>query len=82
MLQRAEIEELISALQVWANGATAEKVQVGFVGPKGGPYDPYELVHAVESETEDGKAFLEILEHSVRREGLERVTARLKGDLR
>jgi AcrR family transcriptional regulator len=51
-------------------------------GPKGGPYGPYELVHAVESETEDGKAFLEILEHSVRREGLERVTARLKGDLR
>lgn len=51
---------------------------IGFLGGKD-LLTPSQLVTAVQSETEDGKAMLEILEHGMRREpdGIQAVLARL-----
>jgi hypothetical protein len=74
MLTEEERRELLHAVEAWADAAPDEPV-LGFVGGEGF-CSPRELVRAVQSFSDTGEAFLELLEHGVRREGLERVVGR------
>jgi hypothetical protein len=74
MLTEDERRELLDAVIAWANAAPDEPV-LGFVGSEG-LCSPRELVHEVEARTGTGEAFLQMLEHGVRREGLKQVVSR------
>jgi hypothetical protein len=77
MLSPQERTQLITALDNWAKSAP-DMPLVGFLaGEK--LFTPKELVQEVRTETSDGEAVLEILEHGVRREGVDSVVARLGG---
>jgi hypothetical protein len=77
MLDPQERSQLIVALEVWAK-SVPDRPLVGFLaGEK--LFTPTELVQQVREETPDGQAVLEILEHGVRREGVDSVVARLGG---
>ena len=76
MLSTLEREQIVVALQSWAKFAPDEPV-AGFLGQER-LFTPWELVEQVTHETADGQALLEILEHGVRRQGLQAVVARLK----
>lgn len=79
MLSSEERLQIVSALRVWAENAPDEPVFGTMLNLE--QVTPMELLRDVENEKEIGKLFLEILEHSVRREGLERVTQRFMGRL-
>jgi hypothetical protein len=74
VLTEDERAKLLDAFVSWAGSAPQEPF-LGFVGDDG-HYSPLELVAEIEQRTETGEAFLEILEHGVRREGLEQVVRR------
>jgi hypothetical protein len=77
MLNPQERSQLIVALEAWAKSVPDQPL-VGFLdGEK--LFTPTELVQEVREETPDGQAVLEILEHGVRREGVNGVVARLGG---
>jgi hypothetical protein len=78
MLTPQERERVTSAMRQWAQRAPNEPI-VGFLGTS--LLTPKEMVTAVEEDTSDGQAILEILEHGVRREGLDAVVDRLKRQL-
>jgi hypothetical protein len=75
VLSPDETVELITALSIWAKTEPDEPL-LGFIGG-GKLLTPLEIVSAIQTETDDGKAILEILEHGVRREGISRVVGRL-----
>lgn len=75
MLSERERERLVAALHEWADAVPEEPV-AGFIGD-GRLLTPRELAQAAAQETPDGEALLQILEHGVRREGLEAVVERL-----
>ncbi|WP_180542256.1 hypothetical protein [Nevskia soli] len=75
MLSPDEKSQLIAALRIWAKTERNQPV-LGFIGG-GKILTPWEIVSAVERESEDGEAVLEVLEHGVRREGISRVVGRL-----
>jgi hypothetical protein len=74
MLRGREKQQIIGALKQWAS-SVPNKRMLGFAGSNF--LTPKEIVQAALEETEDGLAILEILEHGVRREGIESVTKRL-----
>lgn len=76
MLTGEEKSMIIDALSIWAESAPDEPT-IGFLD-NGYLLKPRELVVAVRVGTSDGLAALEILEHGVRREGIESVTRRLR----
>jgi hypothetical protein len=75
MLDQNERQRIVDALALWARSAPDEPV-FGLFGD-GELMRPEEVLNAVESETAAGKAILEILEHGVRREGLDKAVSRL-----
>jgi hypothetical protein len=75
VLSLTERGMIVSALATSAQSEQPEPM-LGFIG-SGSLLTPLEIVSAVERETEDGKAILEILEHGVRREGIDTVVSRL-----
>jgi hypothetical protein len=75
MLSSDERLQITKALSQWAEWAPDEPM-VGFLG-RSRLLSPRELVEQVFENTPDGKALLEILEHGVRREGINQVVARL-----
>ncbi|WP_031495313.1 hypothetical protein [Bryobacter aggregatus] len=76
-MSQAERAKVIEALIIWAKSAPEEPV-IGFIGG-GAILTPREIVRAVQQETEDGQAILEILEHGIRREGIDMVLNRFHG---
>lgn len=74
MLGQDEKNTLIDALKIWAS-RVPERPVLGFLGSDF--LTPKQIVDAAINETEDGKVILEMLEHGVRREGLEPVAERL-----
>jgi hypothetical protein len=75
MLNAVEREQIAKALFEWAE-SVPDQPMVGFLGRER-LLTPREVVKQVSEKTPDGQAVLEILEHGVRREGIERVVARL-----
>ena len=75
MLTMDEKATILRALRAWAENAPDEPM-IGFLGSKS-LLTPHELIANIETQTSDGKAILQILEHGVRREGIEEVIARL-----
>jgi CheY-like chemotaxis protein len=75
VLTATEKRQIVAALKAWAKTAPDEPT-IGFLG-NGDLLRPSEIVTAVESGTDDGESILEILEHGVRREGIEKVVSRL-----
>lgn len=75
MLTPTERKDVIEALSRWAESAPNEPM-IGFLGG-GQLLTPREAVDAVKRNTSDGEALLEMIEHGVRREGLESVVNRL-----
>jgi hypothetical protein len=75
MLNAVEREQVAKALFEWAKSVPDEPM-VGFLD-RDGLLTPHEIVKQVMEKTADGQAVLEILEHGVRREGIEKVVARL-----
>ena len=74
MLGRDEKNALIGALKIWASTVPNRRV----LGSLGGDFlTPMQIVDAAINETEDGKVILEMLEHGIRREGLQAVAERL-----
>jgi hypothetical protein len=69
MLSRDERDQLISILWNWAE-VTPDIPVAGFL-EHGHLLTPRELAIAAEQGTPDGQALLEILEHGLRREGIE-----------
>jgi nucleoid-associated protein YgaU len=78
VLTASENEQIIAALAQWAATAPNEPV-IGILGG-GEMLRPWEIVAAVQQRTEAGEAILEILEHGLRREGVDKVVSRLVGD--
>lgn len=82
MLTSEERSQIVEALRYWA-GKIPDEPMLGFL-QKGlemadGEYlTPHQIVAAVLDETPDGIAVLDILEHGVRREGIEKVVARFR----
>jgi len=75
MLNQVERKQIVEALTLWSQTVPNEPM-LGFL--EGDQYlTPREIVAAVQQNTQDGQAVLEMLEHGVRREGLEAVVARL-----
>ena len=74
MLSSAEREAVLTAVQWWAEAAPDELV-MGFLDGDG-LLTADELATAVRDHTEDGESFLEMIEHAVRRDGLDSVTMR------
>lgn len=77
MFSNEEKETLVSALQQWAQSADNVPT-IGFL-QDGEFLTPTQLVQAVSESSDAGNSFLEIMEYSVRREGIERVVQRLQG---
>ena len=75
-MTKAERWDITVALAKWAESVPDEPL-LGFLG-----YErfltPREIVAEVRRNTPDGQAVLEILEHGVRREGIEAVVSRLQ----
>lgn len=80
MLSTVERTNIVNALRAWAQSAENQPM-LGFIG-SGQPLTPRQIVSAIQNETDDGKAILEILEHGVRREGMSRVVDRLTRSLK
>jgi hypothetical protein len=79
MLTPQERQNIIVALEAWAQ-SVPDTPLIGFLDSKH-LLTPKELVREVKDEkSRDGQAVLEILEHGVQREGIERVIARLEGE--
>lgn len=76
MLSADEVRRLVEALTLWAK-QTPDIPVLGFLQQEE-LMTPSEIVQAVSKQTEDGRAILGILEHGVRREGLDAVTERLQ----
>ena len=74
MLSENEKTDLINALRRWA-ATVPDRPTLGFLGSDF--LTPKQIVDAAIREDDNGKTILEILEHGVRREGLEAVTERL-----
>ena len=77
MLTQIERLQIVDALHTWAKSVPNEPV-VGFAG-KDGFLTPYEIVEQVEIDSQLGQAVLSILEHGMRREGIEAVVSRFGG---
>jgi hypothetical protein len=75
MLSPEERRQITDALTTWAKGAPVEPM-IGLLG-EGRFLTPWELVRHVTDETSEGQAVLEIIEHGVRREGIDSVVRRL-----
>jgi hypothetical protein len=75
MLTATERRDVITALSRWALSAPNEPM-IGFLGGDN-LLTPREAVDAVKHRTPDGEALLAMIEHGVRREGLESVVNRL-----
>jgi CheY-like chemotaxis protein len=74
VLTATEKQQIVAALKAWAETAPDEPT-IGILGD-GDLLRPSEIVTAVESGADDGESILEILEHGVRREGIEKVVSR------
>jgi hypothetical protein len=74
VLSEHERKVLISAVYTWASNMPDEPV-LGFVGGTG-ILSAHALAQELDKGTGEGEAFLEMLEHGVRSEGLERVLER------
>lgn len=74
MLSSAERDAVLTAVQRWAEAAPNELV-MGFLDGDG-LLTADELATAVRDRTEDGESFLEMIEHAVRRDGLDSVVTR------
>ena len=86
MMSIEERRRIIDALSQWAEKAPNEPVfgLLAAAGPavtppssRGNFLTPLELVKAIKSHTQEGNAILEILEHGLRREGIDKVVSRL-----
>ena len=75
MLTPREREEIIYAVKHWAESAPNQPL-IGFLN-SGGPFRPSEIVDEIVRNTPAGEDLMEILELSVRREGLGKVLERL-----
>jgi hypothetical protein len=75
MMNPRERSMIIQALEVWANSVPDEPL-IGFVDGSS-LMTPSQLVREVRENTDQGAAVLEILEHGMRREGIEAVIRRL-----
>jgi hypothetical protein len=75
MLTPREREKIIHAVKQWAETAPNQPI-IGFLN-NGGPFRPREIVDEIVRNTPAGEDVMEILEHSVRREGLDKVLGRL-----
>jgi hypothetical protein len=75
MLTGEERSEIARALSQWAE-SLPDAPLFGFLGSER-LLTPREILKEVETNTPDGEAVLEILEHGVRREGIEAVVSRL-----
>lgn len=76
MLDENEFSAVRVALGRWAEAAPNEPV-LGFI--EGSEFmTPSQLLNAVAAGDEDGQAFLEMIEHAVRRDGVESVVARFE----
>jgi hypothetical protein len=72
----ADRRKLKDAFNAWAaNAPEPDSPAIGFAGER--MRTPREAAREVENETEFGKAWLEILEHGVKREGIDKVVERL-----
>jgi hypothetical protein len=69
MLSDEERISIIEALEEWSEHATDEPV-LGFMASEG-LKTPREIVREVQEGTSDGQAVLDMIEHGVRRIGLE-----------
>ena len=74
MLTETGHSRLMAALHAWADHAPNEPV-MGFVAD-GGFLMLHEIVDQIKLESQLGQAFLKILEHGIRREGIETVVSR------
>ncbi len=75
MLDAKERAEIIGALSQWASNAPDEPI-IGFMySPR--LLTPHEIVAEVRKNTPDGQAVLELLEHGINREGIQKVLRRL-----
>jgi len=74
MLTVQENEAVLAALQAWAKSTPDEPV-IGFLGGDE-RLTPQQVVTHVRTKTSHGRAMLEMLEHGIRREGVERVVTR------
>ena len=79
MLTNQERSAVVAAVEEWA-AAAPERPALGFVG-NGRMLTAADLATAVRKGTEDGEAFMQLLEHGVRREGLETVVRRFHDSL-
>ncbi len=75
-MEDADLKRLKDAFRTWAeNVPQPDEPAIGFLGGKF--LSAREAADAVDNQTEDGAAILEILEHGVAREGLDAVIERL-----
>jgi hypothetical protein len=67
--------KLIQAMQEWASSVQDEPCFSILDSPM---MTPKEIVNSIKNETVEGKAYMEILDHAVRVEGMYRVINRFK----
>lgn len=80
MLSAEERKQVSAAVWRWAKEAPDVPV-AGILG-RHEKLTPKQIAQAIDNETREGKAFLEFLEHGVRREGVERVVERFTASTR
>ena len=76
MLTSEERASILQALQDWAKSAPDEPL-LGFI-QSNALKTPNEILSDVIEKTSDGEAVMEMIEHGVRRQGLEAVVRRLR----
>ena len=76
MLTSEEHVTIVDALQEWALCAPDEPI-LGFI-QSDGLKTPQEILSAIKENSSDGKAVMQMIEHSVRRIGLEDVVRRIR----
>lgn len=79
MLSDHERSALLDALRDWAK-TEPDKRSIGFF-ESSDLLTPLELVNAVEESSKPGLAFLEIIEHSIRRDGISTVVGKFRSKL-
>jgi hypothetical protein len=75
MLTSRERHLIIKALEVWVRN-TPNEPMLGFLGANEF-LTPREIVEQVRENSDTGQNVLQLLEHGLRREGIEKVIARL-----
>lgn len=75
-MKNEDLQRLKDAFNQWAKSVpNPDEPVAGFMGGK--MLSAKEIACAVENETSDGKAFLDVMEHAVTTHGIDKVVAQL-----